>query len=396
MAETAADRPIGHIAGLDTWRALLMLGGVLLHGTLTLEVRPVFTLIELVSHSFRMGAFFAISGFLAGITLSRRDPRAWLRRRMVQIGLPMLFGLAVVCPVTGWLLRCHAVMRGFALAPVYDWYHIWFLVGLLLYSVMAVAVDRLDRRHRLIARIFAPCCAGTAPLLPLLLAVGGVSFALMLATSSLVSAVAAPARLASALQWRLIAGYAPMYLFGFALARTCGLRDATLADWKPAARLLLLVGIGYCAWFGAGVWLLAPMWQAEANELVCLAGAALCPPAAFALIFRGAMAMRRVPWLLARLADASLTIYLLHLPVLVAIHLLLARHGWGPYPAYVVAVVSAVALCLAIHRLVIRRSPWLSLLVNGRIGAASPVAALALPAGSANAAATPRDIADAT
>lgn len=61
------------IEGLCTWRAALMLGGLLTHGTIGLERLPEMALIANVSHAFRMGVFFLISGFLSSKALRRRS-----------------------------------------------------------------------------------------------------------------------------------------------------------------------------------------------------------------------------------------------------------------------------------------------------------------------------------
>ena len=93
------------IEGLGTWRALLMLGGILLHATMGEEQRPAFAAINIISGSFRMGAFFMISGLLTGYAIRRRtDPAAWLKGRLLQLGIPTLFGIAVICPVIALLL----------------------------------------------------------------------------------------------------------------------------------------------------------------------------------------------------------------------------------------------------------------------------------------------------
>lgn len=65
------------IAGLDNWRALLMLAGIFLHATTVQEIdRPVFVLIAKTSSNFRMGTFFAVAGLLSLLAIAKRgaDP----------------------------------------------------------------------------------------------------------------------------------------------------------------------------------------------------------------------------------------------------------------------------------------------------------------------------------
>ena len=83
----------GRIDGLNVWRALLMLGGMATHATIMREDVAGLALIANLSHAFRMGAFFVISGLLTGFALLRRPrPELWLRDRLIQIGIPTVFG----------------------------------------------------------------------------------------------------------------------------------------------------------------------------------------------------------------------------------------------------------------------------------------------------------------
>lgn len=367
MKDRAADPPsAGRVNGLDAWRVLLMLGGLLLHGSIWQQPLPLFEVIALVSHSFRMGSFFAISGFLCGMSLLKRSPREWLARRAVQIGLPTLFGLAVICPLIGLIIGLRPI-EAHGVAPLpFDWYHLWFLVALLLYSPAAVLVHQLDARFALAGRIAAGFGAGGRSLLPLMLTVSAASFTLMVAAAMLVEAMAPPAYFGTLSECRMIAGYLPLYLLGFALARSQALRRAALASWRSPLGVVAATIVLYLGWYQLVAPRLPASDRAWADQLVQLVGAALCPPAVFLLIFRSAVAVRRTPPMLARLCDASLTIYLVHLPLMVAINLMFATIAWNPYAEFAVAVGAGGLLSYAFHVWVVRPVPWLSLLINGR------------------------------
>lgn len=356
----------GRLQGLDAWRALLMLMGLAVHGSLWQQPLPLFGAITLVSHSFRMGSFFAISGFLCGVSILKRPAGQWLARRALHLGLPTLFGLLVICPLIGLVISLRPPQAQGIVPPRFDWHHLWFLIALLLYSPVAVLADRLDRRHRLAARLAATFCTGRRSLLPLLLTTSAVSFALMMVAALLVDAVAPAVYLPMLSQCRLIAGYVPLYLLGFAMARSPELRGAArAASLSP----LVIVGVTealYLGWYVLIAPGLGPHDRAWLDDLVQLAGAALCPPAVFLLIFRSAAAIRRTPPLLARLRDASLTIYLLHMPVIIAINLMFATIGWNPYAEFAIAIIASGLICYAIHALLVQRVPMLMLLVNGQ------------------------------
>jgi len=346
-----------------------MLGGLLLHGTLAQEPRPLFTLIALVSHSFRMGCFLAISGYLGGMSLGTRPPRSWLVRRLVQIGLPAAFGLAVICPLVGELVRLRpASLSGGPPLP-YDWYHLWFLVALLIYAPAAFLAHRLEPRHRLVERFTASFCTSRRSLLPMLLTLSALSFLLMLAAASAVGALAPVRWVASLDQCRLIAGYLPLYLLGFAMASSRELRDAARRAWRSALLVVVLTAAIYAGWFGL-IRSTLPVAEREwLDGLVQIVGAALCPPAAFLLIFRSAAGVRRTPPLLHRLCEASLTIYLVHVPLMVGLNLMLRTNVWNPYLEYAITVTVGGLLSYFVHVAIVRPVPLLMLVVNGRINA---------------------------
>lgn len=142
-------RTTGRIAGLDVWRTALMLGGLVLHASLMKEATPFYEIVGIVSGSFRMGAFFAISGLLAGLALRRRETGAWLRRRTFQIGVPTAFALLVLCPI-GAFSKLAMPSQSAALGPaLLDWQHAWFLVALLLYAPIAGWLDARNKRRSL-------------------------------------------------------------------------------------------------------------------------------------------------------------------------------------------------------------------------------------------------------
>ena len=347
------------IAGLDVWRVALMLGGLLLHGSLWQPPQPLFTAIGVVSSSFRMGSFFALSGLLCGIALRKRTSREWLVRRLVQVGLPMSFGWGVLCPLVLLLNRWYPH------APVplmFDWHHIWFLVALLIYAPGTVFLCWLDQKHGLVARLAAADTSRSPT--QILLRLGAVSFILMGWTALLVHSVAPKPLIPMLMQAPNITGYLPLYLFGVAVARSPLIADTLWRSFRSAVAIIVTVGSVYA------ILILTASMFPQANQigsLMRMVAAALCPPAAFALIYRSAIAISRIPSILQRLCDASLTIYLLHLPILLAVNAVLSTFDWDPHVQFIVAIAIAGVFSYGAHVGIVRPVPLLSLIVNGRI-----------------------------
>ncbi len=346
---------------------MLMLMGIVFHATCWHESHPLFQGIVLASSTFRMGCFFLISGLLSGYALQRRSPVAWLRQRMVQIGIPAMVGYATITPLIGLLLAA-ASPTSFIPRPIpFDWYHLWFLFALILYAPLTVAVHRLDRGTALIARVDTLCRRLPGAQVLLLLSLGTLSLMAMVAVTWMLDQWTSPAYRLPLLQLRLIAGYAPVYILGVVLARSVAWRDTLVSRVTPPIVILTLIAAAYLVQFAI---LSAPARQW--TNLLLVIGAAFGPPAAGALILRSALAIRRVSPALRRLADAAFTMYLLHYPIIVAVKIALVTITRDPRIVFLSAMPVAAILSYAAHRHIVLRSAWLALLLNGRIEAFRP------------------------
>ncbi|MFN3847699.1 MAG: acyltransferase family protein [Paracoccaceae bacterium] len=144
---------------LDHLRAFAMLTGVFVHVT-TLAHFGWLEFFATASDHFRMGTFFAVSGFFAGMILARRSVGTFLVSRLQNLGIPLMFGLFILNPVT--LLMIYNWRGGSAglgqlgelillsfgpqseVQGHFVWHlHLWFLVSLLCYSCVAPLVFRV-------------------------------------------------------------------------------------------------------------------------------------------------------------------------------------------------------------------------------------------------------------
>lgn len=344
------------IEGLDLWRALLVLAGLFVHASFQLPRVALFEVVEGASQAFRMGAFFAISGLLAAGVLQRRRPLDWLAGRAMQLGVPAIVGLATLSPLI-WLLVASAPRAAGRMPLPFEWHHLWFLYALSLYSLVAIGLDHVDRRHALAARIEARVSGAASARTAMLLAAVAVAM-LIGASTALMTWVLPGWALLPFVNLQLMAGYLPMFVLGFALGRCEQLRREYVRAGGFALAVVAAAGLAFAL---AHVAPLTPEWQARAR----FAAVVLCPPAAFALILRSALAIRRTPPALRRIADASYTIYVLHLPIAAAIN---TRVGpmLDPHLAYALCAATAGVGSYWLHVGVVSRVPLLALLVNGR------------------------------
>ena len=323
-----ADLRRQRMPGIDVWRAVLMLFGIAYHGTmLRPQDLPFFRVIVLVSQSCRMGLFFALSGFLAAYALQRREPLFWLKDRLVSLGIVTAFGLAVICPLTtlAALIAPEAgrIEHGFP-----QWYHIWFLVALLLYTPAAYLLNSLNARYCVIGKWESDerSMRYAQPLL--LLVIPLISLCLMISGALLVQHLTPALFWFALMQVRPAMGYVPLFLMGFIIARSPRLRHELTKSATLPAIILAIVGTSYLAWHVYSPALLSGAERQARDPVVLGIGSAICPPAMMLLMLRSAQSIRRTPPVLKRLADASFTIYLVHMPIVIAINGMFVWVSW--------------------------------------------------------------------
>ncbi|MEP9360155.1 acyltransferase family protein [Sphingomonas sp. KR3-1] len=350
------------IAGLDNWRALLMLAGIFLHATSVQDIQlPLFVLIAKMSANFRMGTFFAVAGLLSLYAVRKRGADAWLARRLFQIGVPTIFGLFFLSPLMSAIFAWHKL--GLAMPGIAElgWWHFWFLVDLLVYAPLTWWLYRTDQTHGLFVRIDRWAERQRPSPTLIILALGVLSSLNVL----LVGRLAAMAGPLGDPVWALhqVVGYVPLYGFGVMLAGSPALFRRMTARSGPAFNVLILVLVLCSAsrllpGNGAG------LFDTPASPLNVVT-ACLCPPAVTVLILRSAMAMRETPVLFRRIADGAFTIYMVHFPIILLIDLLIDPLRLNPYAGYALTVGLAGWLSYLVHRLVVRRSPFAAMLLNG-------------------------------
>lgn len=176
---TQSDR----IGALDAVRGILILLGVVYHAAQPYESHawiisdpgysPTLAWIAFALHEFRMPGFFMLSGFLAALAYRKYGARTLLTRRLVRLGVPLLFGLLLISPlqsaITVWLHRVHCSSTlpcGVRVLHSLTVSHLWFLVYLLLFVAALPAtfallhsVQKVAARHthapRLLVRLHA-------------------------------------------------------------------------------------------------------------------------------------------------------------------------------------------------------------------------------------------------
>ena len=127
---------------LDALRSFAMLFGLFVHAN-GLFAQEVFPLVGLASEHFRMASFFLVSGFFSSLVAERTSDAAMVSRRTLALMLPFCVMLALVHPVTLYLVHLrHEGFMTFAEFLATRWQpaaflHLWFLPALWFYVLLA-------------------------------------------------------------------------------------------------------------------------------------------------------------------------------------------------------------------------------------------------------------------
>jgi glucan biosynthesis protein C len=351
-----------HFEGLDVARAILLLGGPIVHaavmmnpGTLDPSKFDLFYgSINYVSGLFRMQTFFVISGFLAAMYVHREN---WLLGRVRSIGIPFLAGWVILVPLTIWLFRDNVwgvvMLRNRVYDNIPTPLHMWFLLTLL-FSAVLVSY----------ARNLIGVVSDKLKKLPLW--VTAIVFVVMLIVSDLGFRM---------LVWTGGHGYSPpvtefgtaiirspyfiaFYLLGFVMFRDR--RIVTLAMnktvWLLGAITLGVALVGYNLHTTQHV-----MVDNIARELFLSITSLLLSVAVFGI----AMMIRKSNAVANRLSDASYSVYLFHMPMLALVWMLFEHQVKGP-AIFVLLILGSLFLSLALHELMVKPFALQRLIWNGK------------------------------
>lgn len=374
--------------GLDALRALALLAGLVLHSSLAylpgaryfwlvadggpqreglLALGPVFYAI----HAVRMPLFFALAGLFAWHSLQRKGWMRFAVDRARRIGLPLLLGWPLVMlGLTLALVLASLIQHGPQLPKPpagprftpddFPLAHLWFLYVLLGCYAGWLMLRALFGRW--LQAWAAPLAAGLArPGGPLLLALPLAAALYLTPYWSAWFGVPTPDQ-------SLLPGRAALTAYGlsFALGLLLAAQPWLLQAWARQGRLHALLTL-ICLGIGLATLGLAPQLLPQAQGLrkaglaLAYAGAAFCGVAALL----GAAQSWRCPAWLRELSQASYWIYLVHLPLVLALQALFKPLALPLALKFAAVLLLTLALAWLSDRYLVRAS-WLGAWLNGR------------------------------
>jgi peptidoglycan/LPS O-acetylase OafA/YrhL len=376
---------------LDAARGGMLLLGIVFHATVSfLPSRvPLWTVMDNqrsfalavlfhTVHIFRMTAFFLLAGFFAHMSFHKRGLRSFIADRLKRIALPLvvmwpiLFAAIVAVSIWGAMVMAHGgplpkapPYPGF---PAFPLTHLWFLYMLLLLYTATLLVRGLvamvDRRGSARAAadrvvrglvenpfglvVLAAPTAAVLYLTPPWLAWFGIATP----DSSLVPNAGAAV------------GFFTAFGFGWLLHRQVGLLDVWRRRWL--ANLLVAIALSVAGFAITGI---APVILPAPQDATTALYAAVFTLSvwtwSFAVI---GMAMRFLPGYSAArryVADASYWLYLVHVPLVMALQVAVSQLSWPWWAKFAVILGVTFPLLFASYQVFVRHS-FIGAILNGR------------------------------
>ena len=324
----------------------------------------------MLTNPWRLSLLFTVSGYASAALFAKRpEVGAFLRSRAARLGVPLLFGMAVVVTPQPWVwaVTHYGYPHGFGWFLLHDyyrphfiaavavptWMHLWFVVYLLAYTLALAGLLALPVRLRATLRGGAERALAGPPLLPL-----GIGYVLLVRswlapgwedTHTLVD------------DWSAHAAYLPCFLFGYLLAGSPALRTAIGRQWRAAGALaicgwLVLAGIEL-AWPGDAV---PPV---DLRPVFRLARAVEMWGAIVGLVGLADAHWNRDSRCRPMLAEAVFPFYLVHQTIIIVVGYWLLATPTGPLARFAILVAATAGGCWAFY-LVGRALPWLRPLIG--------------------------------
>ena len=355
---------------LDALRSLCMLFGIFVHANTFFPDRP-FPIIVVASDFFRMGTFFAISGFLVGLVGNKINAPTLIKRRSIALLVPLITVLVMLNPITNYLIYIRHnpwmsvgqffLQGGWKLPGQGNlvWLlHLWFLIALFFFVLVHPALRWLLRVRGMpvLAEALLRVPAGVAVIL-----IGAVVSIGVLGCRVIFELCLDPMVGGTHFEW--VARASMMYLPYFALGMFLQqYRQVFTQFHKISFSCLIIAALGqwlslrYLGDLPAGIQTAVQIIAQEFLTVILIAA-----------FFRIAeMIVQKAQPLIDLLSGAMYTIYLLHFFLIYALGLVLSRFISNDISLYLAIVLLSTGIGLLIHQCIVLRIPILLLLLNGR------------------------------
>ncbi|MGX5175398.1 acyltransferase family protein [Aliikangiella sp. IMCC44653] len=355
---------------MDSMRAVLMMLGIALHSAqiynpdkswlfFSNQTSDVAYYLVHSIMTFRMPAFFVVSGFFCYLTITRYELNFFASQRLKRIAIPLVVTIISLNSLQAYLLtKSHFYTFNLADYIINGEYlsHLWFLINLIVYFCLAIVAmaylrQSISKIGRYIANfINAVPMLVTILLLPLItvafFTAGKLGFPIYKNYIGIIDI------------YNLII-FTPYFIFGAILGANVNLLNRFVSV-NPLLLLGLLCG---ALWsfknFNWPIKILNSITEIYLENLIVWVAVALC------FYFFHKLTNKPTKQALF-LSDASYTVYLFHHIFVVGIGLIVVQQKLSPVLSMLILMSSTLAATLLIHKYIIVRSNLLRYLFNGK------------------------------
>jgi len=354
---------------MDAMRATLMILGVVLHSASVFKPDQSWViysnhtdqsmgyLVNFIT-TFRMPAFFVVSGYFCYLTLSKYKVKKFLSVRLKRIIVPLVFTLltlnllqSVFLEVTGWRPPlADYIQKGGYLA------HLWFLVNLVVYfivaSVMAIILRPVANTVKnLTARLFDN--------IPIVLIIFGMPLFSIIIMGSAKTGFPLYTDVLGFFNIQSILIHAPFFAFGIAIA----LHKDTLRQFStinPLICIAIIVASVFLTRLVSGPGsIMLEVASIYLDGLTQWASILICFYVFYTLFNKESQIGRL-------LSESSYSIYLLHHILVIVLGALLIHLDISAILGTIILILMVTAITFVIHTSVISKNKLLLFLFNGK------------------------------
>jgi len=351
---------------LDAMRGTLMMLGVFYHSAKVFStsqdwiiIHPESTLLANfmieVLHIFRMPAFFILSGYFAALTLKRYGSAKFLKVRVTRIMIPFVVTAltlnslqAYVLTQTGWVdfnLTTYLLDGNWVT-------HLWFLMNLVIYFLLYVAIHHLLKEKTDIILNTLNLLLSKVPFAAIMMFLLPISIIAALAIGQIYP-------VEHILKTSLLFNYMPFFFFGVLTYHHKTIL-AKFTDFPPLFSFLITVVAvmiaHYFASLDAYIWYIVHVYFISIGMWF---SASLC----FHLFKKFTSYHSNI---FRVLSEMSYTVYLFHHLLVIMIGLVLIHYGIGGTLGLILLIISVAVIAVSIHLFVVSKVKILSLLFNGK------------------------------
>ena len=379
---------------LDAVRGFALLLGIVLHATMSFVPTPkrfwiiqdthlsmTLALLFFAIHVFRMTTFFLMAGFFAHMSFHRRGAWGFAKDRLQRIALPLVVAWPIVFAAMVMVVIWAA---GFPnggpppgtppwppVLPQFPLIHLWFLYVLLEFYAATLLLrggiawlDPSGHLRSFVDRLIAQVML--SPLAPAVLAVPiGIAFSLDPTWVGWFGVRTPDDSLLTNLQ--ALIGFGTAFGFGWLLHRQIDLLRILEKRWLP--HVIAAIGLIAISLALASLAVLDVRQMPIDIHMIRLAGAVSYALAIWTTTFAAiGLALRFMSGFSPTrryLADSSYWLYLIHLPIVIALQVAVSPLSW-PWPIkFATILVVALPVMLASYHLLVRYT-FIGLVLNGR------------------------------